>query len=405
MNYKKATFVIDGNYHLFRSLFVLPKTDGKHINNAEDASYYMQKLATDLAYQIRALDGLIDEVVWTADSRSWRKDFYPETEYKANRKSNDSINWDNFQEISSYFIELLNKKGVVISKIHGAEGDDLMYGWSVQCMSKTKPVILSTGDGDMLQTVSTNNNVHSVVLAPASKKLNVPIGFEEWLNCETETPKTNDSEIDIFNVSKITIDKEQQHKKLWKDFIKSKKFNLVEIDTNYFIFKKVLVGDDGDNVPPAYYYTTTSKSGSVRRYGISDKKADLIIEDFINKHGDLQELYLFSDDLVLSLVNSLMKIMKPKYMSKEQIMRNLKVNIDLMVLSQRTIPEPILDEIFSHIEQVYDKRNLNFNAVSKMQNMLEGTKYMPVRKHKKSFNSSFFDKDDDSNDFSFIKKS
>ena len=118
MKNKKATFIIDGNYHLFRSLFVLPKTDGKHINTDSDAKSYMQKIATDLAYQIRALDGLIDEVVWTIDSKSWRKDFYPEAQYKANRKSNDTINWENFSKISSEFVEILKEKGVVISKIN-----------------------------------------------------------------------------------------------------------------------------------------------------------------------------------------------------------------------------------------------------------------------------------------------
>ena len=404
MNYKKATFVIDGNYHLFRSLFVLPKTDGKHIDNAEDTQSYMEKIATDLAYQIRALDGLIDEVVWTADSRSWRKDFYPEAEYKANRKSNDSINWDNFVEVSSNFIELLKAKGVVISKINGAEGDDLMYGWSVQCMSKNKPVILSTGDGDMLQTVSTHGNVHSVVLSPANKKLHTPLGFEAWLNTESEE-KVSEDKIDIFNAMKISVNKEQEAKNLWKSFLKTKKFNLVEVDTNYFLFKKVLMGDGGDNVPPAYYHTSTSKNGSTRRYGISEKKASLIIEDFQNKNGDLQELYLFSEDLINDLVNSLMKIMKPKYMSKEQILRNIKMNIDLMVLSQKTIPEPILNDIFQHIDDNANKKSLDFSSVIKMQKLLEGTKYTPRKRSSKSFNSSIFDKDDNSDDFSFIKKS
>ena len=402
MKNKKATFIIDGNYHLFRSLFVLPKTDGKHINTDSDAKSYMQKIATDLAYKIRALDGLIDEVVWTIDSKSWRKDFYPEAQYKANRKSNDTINWENFSKISSEFVEILKEKGVVISKINGAEGDDLMYSWSVQRMSKGKPVILSTGDGDMLQTISEQNNVHSIVLSPANKKLNVPIGFENWLN-ESSIEKKPDNELDIFNAMKISVNSEQLKKNLWKSFIKNKKYKLVEVDTIYFLFKKVLTGDGGDNVPPAYYYTTTSKAGNTRRYGVSDKKATLIIEDFVQKHGNLLELYLFSNDLIMDLADSLVKVMKPKYMSREQIFRNLKMNIDLMVLSNRTIPEGILNEMLGHIETNSDNIDINFDRITKMQNMLKGTLYEPNKRDSKSMTSSFFGKDN-SNDFSFIKK-
>lgn len=402
MKRNRATFVIDGNYHLFRSLFILPKTDGKHINNDEDASFYMQKLATDLAYQIRGLGDLVDEVVWTIDSKSWRKDFYPEAEYKANRKPNETVNWDNFKRISSDFIKILESAGVVISKIDGAEGDDLMYVWSIECLSKNKPVILSTGDRDMIQTVSNNSeNVQCVVLSPASKNLYAPIGFNDWLN-EEVAEEVADDEIDIFNASKISINIEQEQKNSWKYFLKSKKFKLCEVDTIDFIFKKILTGDGGDNVPPAYYYTKTSSNGKTRRYGISDNKAEIILDEFKKRHGEITGLYLFNNEILQDFADITFTIMKAKYMSREQIFNNLKMNIDLMVLSKRTIPEGIVDDIFKHIENS-DRDIVNISKVSDVKNLLENTKFNVERKKSKSMNSSFFDKDD-SNDFSFIKK-
>ena len=92
----RHTFVIDGNYFLFRTLYVLPRKSKKAemLGTDEDAIVFMRKLATDFAYQIRLFDGLIDKVVWTIDSRSWRKDFYPDAEYKGNRKQDTSINWE-----------------------------------------------------------------------------------------------------------------------------------------------------------------------------------------------------------------------------------------------------------------------------------------------------------------------
>ena len=73
----RHTFVIDGNYFLFRTLYVLPRKSKKTemLATDEDATVFMRKLATDFAYQIRLFEGLIDKVVWTIDSRSWRKDF------------------------------------------------------------------------------------------------------------------------------------------------------------------------------------------------------------------------------------------------------------------------------------------------------------------------------------------
>ena len=171
----RHTFVIDGNYFLFRTLYVLPRKSKKAemLGTEEDANVFMRKLATDFAYQIRLFEGLIDKVVWTIDSRSWRKDFYPEAEYKGNRKQDSSINWANFSKVTEEFTQLLIKQGVIYSKVNGAEGDDLMYAWNTECLANNKSVIMFTGDRDLVQLVdkSTNNNTHTILFSPAHKKL------------------------------------------------------------------------------------------------------------------------------------------------------------------------------------------------------------------------------------------
>ena len=120
----------------------------------EDATVFMRKLATDFAYQIRLFEGLIDKVVWTIDSRSWRKDFYPDAEYKGNRKQDSSINWANFSKVTEEFTQLLIKQGVIYSKVNGAEGDDLMYAWNTESLANDKSVIMFTGDKDLVQLVN-----------------------------------------------------------------------------------------------------------------------------------------------------------------------------------------------------------------------------------------------------------
>lgn len=395
----RHTFVIDGNYFLFRTLYVMPNNSKKKglLGTTDAVQSFVKKLATDFAYQIRLLEGLIDQIVWTVDSRSWRKDFYPEADYKGNRKQDNKINWDNFSKATSDFISILSKQGVIISKIDGAEGDDLIYAWNTESLANDKSVIMFTGDRDLVQLVdkSKNNNTYTILFSPVHKKLYTYQGFSEWLN----TKDLSESSNDVFDVLKVSAFPENQAKKLLKEFIKKKKISIVEIDPEDFRFRKVLTGDSGDNVTPAYYYTLKN-----RRYGISEKKATLIISEFKERHGHLSHMYLYNEEYVTDLANIVIRVMNAKHMSREQIIANIKSNVNLMVLAAESIPDGILDEMFKSIESKMDHKGLRLKTISNMKSLLEGTEY--AKEVDSSFKASFFkDEDDEDNDFSFIKDS
>lgn len=393
----RHTLVIDGNYFLFRTLYVLPKPKGDILGTKKDMQVYMRKLATDLAYQIRLFEGLIDNVVWTIDSRSWRKDFYPEAEYKGNRKPDKSINWDNFSKVTDEFKDILIRKGVIISKVDGAEGDDLMYAWNAECLSHEKSVIMFTGDRDLIQLVNKNqsNGSHTILFSPVHKKLYTYQGFTEWLNTVDD-----DSGNDIFDVLKSSNSVENRVRKLLSQFIQNKKVDIMEIDTKEFSFRKVLTGDSGDNVPPAYWHTRTAKDGKSRTYGVSEAKAQAIVDEFKQKHGDLSILYLFNDDYLQDLRNILVKVMKAKYMSPETILTNIKNNVNLMILNSKTIPESILDEMFKTIEIKMRQESSDLKGLTTMQKLLENTEYA---KASIDMSAKILEDDSDSDDFSFIK--
>jgi len=396
----RHTFVIDGNYFLFRTLYVLPRKSKKTemLGTDEDATVFMRKLATDFAYQIRLFEGLIDKVVWTIDSRSWRKDFYPEAEYKGNRKQDSSINWANFSKVTEEFTQLLIKQGVIYSKVNGAEGDDLMYAWNTESLANDKSVIMFTGDKDLIQLVnkSKTNNTHTILFSPAHKKLYTYQGFSEWLTTEETETST-----DLFDVLKTSSSPESQSKKLLSSIISKKKVSVIEVDPEDFRFRKVLTGDSGDNVPPAYWHISTPKNGTPRRYGISEAKAGAIIQEFKDKHGSLSHMYLYEDGYITDLANILIRHMKAKHMSREQIISNLKSNVNLMVLSSHTIPEGILDEMFKSVESQININELILPNVSTMKKLVEGTKY--DGDDNSAFKASFFKGDnDDSDDMSFI---
>ena len=397
----RHTFVIDGNYFLFRTLYVLPRKSKKSemLGTDEDAIVFMRKLATDFAYQIRLFEGLIDKVVWTIDSRSWRKDFYPDAEYKGNRKQDTSINWANFSKVTEEFTQLLIKQGVIYSKVNGAEGDDLMYAWNTESLANDKSVIMFTGDKDLVQLVnkSQNNNTHTILFSPAHKKLYTYQGFSEWLTTEEKETST-----DLFDVLKTSSSPESQSKKLLSSIISKKKVSVIEVDPEDFRFRKVLTGDSGDNVPPAYWHISAPNGGKPRRYGISEAKATAIIAEFKEKHGSLSHMYLYEDGYITDLANILIRHMKAKHMSREQIISNLKSNVNLMVLSSHTIPEGILDDMFKLVESQININELSLPNVSTMKKIVEGTKH--DGDDNSAFKASFFKGDaDNSDDMSFIK--
>jgi len=392
----RHTFVIDGNYFLFRTLYVLPRR-GKSkemLGTQDDTNAFMKKLATDFAYQVRLFEGLIDKIVWTQDSRSWRKDFYPEADYKGNRKQDSSINWENFSKVTEDFISLISKSGVIISKVDGAEGDDLMYAWNTESLANDKSVIMFTGDRDLVQLVnkSVNNNTHTILFSPAHKKLYTYQGFTEWMDSQEDQETT-----DIFDLMKVSVSPENQAKKLLQTLIKKKKVNIVEVDPEEFRFRKVLTGDAGDNVPPAYWHVSKN-----RRYGVSEKKATEIISEFKEKHGVLSHMYLYNDEYITDLANILIRVMKAKHMSREQIITNLKSNVNLMVLAAESIPEGILDEMFRSVESKMNHNALELKKVSTMKSLLENSSYGSDESIAVS-SKIFKDDDGDDDDFSFIK--
>lgn len=391
----RHTLVIDGNYFLFRTLYVLPRGSKSKalLESNEEVQSFMSKLATDFSYQVRLFEGLIDKIVWTVDSRSWRKDFYPEADYKGNRKQDSGINWENFSKVSEDFISVLKRKGVIISKVDGAEGDDLMYAWNTESVANDKSVIMFTGDRDIVQLVNKSaSGSYTILFSPAHKKLYTFQGFSEWMNSDDEV-ETND----VFDMMKVSVSPENQTKKLLQNLVKKKKVAILEVDPEEFRFAKVLTGDSGDNVSPAYWYVLNG-----RRYGISDKKAGEIISEFKHKHGTLSHMYLYNNELITDLANITIRVMKAKHMSREQIIANIRSNVNLMVLSAESIPEGILDEMFLFVESKLNINNLDLKGISSMKSLLEGTSYK-TEESGINVSSKIFKDDDDSTDFSFIK--
>ena len=114
-------------------------------------------------------------------------------------------------------------------------------------------------------------------------------------------------------------------------------------------------------------------------------------------------MYLYNNELITDLANITIRVMKAKHMSREQIIANIRSNVNLMVLSSESIPGGILDEMFRFVESKLNINNLDLKGISSMKSLLEGTSYKAEESGINVSSKIFKDDDNDSTDFSFIK--
>ena len=243
------TAIFDANNILMRSLFTSSGygKDQLTFNEQEDNNKLARKLAMDISYILRFL--CPDKVIFAVDSSSWRKNIKIDENdgYKANREKNQFYNWTNIFKTYENFLKILISKGFIVSRIDGAEGDDMTNLWMNEITkSKDGNVIIVSGDEDIRQLVGKHNDNYCLVYNPflqgrnPIRKMFVPIDFEEWLNIKDE--------IDIFNMDALNNDKSRFDK--FKDQVKFIPTNGQEI-----ILRKMFLGDDGDNIPSIYTWT------------------------------------------------------------------------------------------------------------------------------------------------------
>ena len=278
--------LIDGNYIFHKTFGIFAGygnvDPGKVLKNKSDQAMFIRKISTDLTASLKTLP-VGGRLVFTSDSRSWRKDVEIEDGgYKSGRVKDENVDWTVFFELMQSFGNHLEKMGFIFSKIEGAEGDDLLLYWSQRFNDEGQSCIIISGDKDLHQLARMKGpDVWTAVWNSNSKKnvLSVPRGWKEnWLN-EART------EVSIFNMgSTISPEKERL-----KDFIK--KIDIEEIDSFPFIFNKILIGDKGDSVPSVWEY---ENSGKTMRF--TPKSAEKIYNFFLeSKWKDVPMKFLSED--------------------------------------------------------------------------------------------------------------
>ena len=352
---QKYTLIVDGNYFLHKTFFISGRIKGKKgalnfIDDPEkDADLLAWKLATDFAYEVKRFSPVLDGIVYCIDSSSWRKDFYPESnaletaqsqQYKGNRKRDNTINWKAIYDLHDKFAESLKKLGCTISRVSGAEADDLIFAWSAFLNMNNKNSLIFSGDNDLIQLACDNTNgTNTVFYNKFSKALYTAEGFSNWLS------ETSTESIDIFNQP---LDLTSNTKMALQSVLKG--IEIRETNTLDFVFKKILTGDTGDNVSPLHQFVKTGKNGKTRVYNLTETKAQKILETYEDKYGTITEHTFFTKESIQAICQITKDTLKIMNRPLSDLTQKYEDNRNLMYLHNKAIPSAIMNVMLKNIE-------------------------------------------------------
>lgn len=207
--------LFDGNY-LFHKTFSVFATYYRNedmrevLKDKEKQQILMRKCIIDMCFAINKFKD-VKRVAFTIDSSSWRYELYANYKYSLT-KVRDAY-YAQFLECLQMFEELLKKRGIIVSRVQGAEGDDLMYIWSIYfglCLDEN--LVIITGDSDIRQIITDNVSL----FANNSKNLK--------MYCS------------------------EKKKKFWENYLDNE-ISVVAVKPFEILLYKVIMGDGSDNIP------------------------------------------------------------------------------------------------------------------------------------------------------------
>ena len=166
---EKCNLIFDGNFllHKTTSIWATYYQDRKKtpeeneaavkeaLQDKEKCQVLLRKIIIDLCSAVRRFSEHPDNVTIVIDSHSWRYYFYDDYKYALTRLR--SSYYQEFCAMIDYVEEYFRKKGLIVSRVSGAEGDDLLYLWSIYYTEVLEQsCVIVTGDSDIRQIMNPN---------------------------------------------------------------------------------------------------------------------------------------------------------------------------------------------------------------------------------------------------------
>jgi len=389
-----TNIIIDGNSVAFSeySIFSNYGKDKEPFKKERDQAAYVQGLSNRLFHILNQLPKG-GRVIFCLDSRSWRKELMEK--YKEKREDADGTKgmMDNetkliFYSILSEFGEALTRAGIHMSKVQGAEGDDLIFKWVKYFNLKNENCIVISGDRDLTQTVTGPGEPWSIVWDNKSNH-NKIFAIPGWSE-EIDKPISNS----IFDFN--PIDDQNTIKKLLRDSGAS--INTMNI--SYYLLHKILIGDDGDDVPSSWKVEKENTKGEKKWVRVTDKKAEKIIEiltyppadrslscsewlDILLHNIDPSKAPMFSDhkSRLDELAGTILRVMDDLDDTnlREKVSENILRNTKLVWLRDEMLPFNINQMINENIENSISSTPTPDHSKWNKNALLEGSKFGKVK--------------------------
>jgi len=396
MKLGKHTLLIDGNYFIYSRLFVMPRPkSGKLLGDEKSRAQFLRKLCIDFASEIRKMQPFLDKIVLTIDSKSWRKDLFPDAKYKGTRTQDDSIDWTGVYEIYDEFKNVLAKKGVIVNQVNGAEADDLLFAWSTSLNVAGENCIIWTGDRDLIQLVDYSKATDGYTLwyYNTKKKLITFEGFNKMMGGPIDDNSTDDDL--LFNLASKTALLERVRSEM-QDWIKKNAIEIEEINCDHFIFEKVLIGDKSDNIKSV---VTWKKND--RTYNISPKQAEKIIDQYLKEEETFSIDHMFNESQINKIVDIVDRTIG--HSTKPQIKARFNENLDIMLLHYNTIPESIQKAMQIEVDKSASIEP-ELTKLTQMEKILEGSHWLTVKADVPTAFDPFAGLEDETNSTPLTKK-
>lgn len=228
----RVNLVIDGNYLLYKSVFVLKKTRTieEDLGNLIRRDY--DRISKAFSYT---------NLFFVSDSgKSWRKEL--KSDYKGTRKKDDTIDWSMvYREYDKLKAELKTKPNCNVIEIEGMEGDDIV-NYIVKTSNKEGfSNMIVANDGDLHQLLDFNLELGYINLMWNYKFNDERVYAPENYFLFLEKVEHENSSDDIFNLSD-----DLDFVKFVDDLINRTK--LKEVNKEKSLFTKIIMGDTGDNI-------------------------------------------------------------------------------------------------------------------------------------------------------------
>jgi 5'-3' exonuclease len=319
--------LIDGNYLLSKMVFTL------HKNNLLFGALH-KSLETAVNNYRKWYPFANIYLVSDSKEKSWRKKI--NTNYKANRKKDNDIDWDFVYTTYTDFKSYIRTKGVKVLEAPQIEGDDWISFLIEKSNFQERSTITITNDHDIKQLVRFNITPDFINIISnemqSRQKLFLPRNYQMFLN----SLKQSDSN-DIFDLNDNT-----EFLRMVSNFIE--RCEIQEVNPMEVLIVKLISGDISDNISSAW---SQVKNGKKR--GIAERGAKSIFDEYLIHFG---EPNIEDPDLTENIADLICEKKKLSKSSISDIKTNIEHNMRLMLLSTDCMPKEIVFRMQNVFESI-----------------------------------------------------